>query len=201
MTEPSLRERKKIATSRELALAALDLTLERGLAATTIEEITDRGGFSRRTFANHFTCKQEAVVDGFFLRLGMPGARFDEGSGAPVPVPLTVDAVVDAAQAAYAHVLDEDGIARIVEFGRVVKTEPTLAPYVHHTVFEVRREYRARLVDAGLAPGSAALLLGALLCVGAVVVEELIEGDAAPQDAAALLTEGLERVRRGFRTD
>lgn len=197
MTEPSLRERKKLATRRELALASLDLTLERGLAETTVEEITERVGFSRRTFANHFTCKQEAVVAGFFLRLGLPGSRF-EPFEVELGDPLTVDAVVDAAEAAYRAVFSGEGAVRVAEMGRVVDAEPTLAPFVHQTLFEVRREYRARLVAAGMPPARAALLLGALLCVGGVVVEELIAGHTAPDDVAALLAEGLDHVRHGF---
>jgi len=202
VTEPSLRERKKIATARELALAALELTLEQGLTETTVEEIAERVGYSRRTFANHFSCKQEAVVEGFFLRLGMPGSRFEPGpSEAELPVPATTGAIVDAAARVYESVFSGDGAARVVEFGRVVSAEPTLAPYVHQTVFEARRAYRALLVDAGMPPARAALLLGALLCVGGVVVEELLEGDAEPADVASIVTEGLDHVRRGFAED
>lgn len=198
MTELSLRERKKIATGRELALAALDLTLERGLADTTVEDIVEHVGYSRRTFANHFTCKQEAVVDGFFLRLGMPGVRFEPPPGGEVPVPVTTDAVVDAAARAYAEVFTGDGASHVIEFGRVMHREPSLAPYVHQTVFEARRAYRERLVAAGMPPNRAVLLLGALLGVGGVVVEELLEGNAEPDDVPALLAEGLGHVRRGF---
>ena len=199
MTEPSLRERKKIATGRELALAALELSLARGLAETTVEEIAEHVGYSRRTFANHFTCKQEAVVAGFFLRLGMPSARFGTApSELEIAAPATVDAIVDAAERAYTAIFDGDGASRVVEFGRVVNAEPTLAPFVHQTVFEARREYRSQLVAAGMSPSRAALLLGALLCVGGVVVEELLEGELAPVDVSALLAEGLTNVRRGF---
>jgi len=203
VTELSLRERKKIATGRELALAALDLTLERGLAETTVEDIVEHVGYSRRTFANHFTCKQEAVVDGFFLRLGMPSARFaavpgDLPAAADVSAPLRIDAVIDAAADAYEAVFTAAGSSLVADFGHLLHSEPTLAPYVHQTVFAVRREARARLVDAGMPPRRAALLLGALLGVGGVVIEELLEGDAGPDDVAALLAEGLAHVRRGF---
>jgi len=199
VTEPGLRERKKNATGRELALAALDLVLEHGLAETTVEDIADRVGYSRRTFANHFTCKQEAVVAGFFVRLGMPGARFGtEPTEAELPSPLTAEGVVDAAARTYAQVFAEDGAARLVEFGRVLHAEPTLGPYLHQAMFDARRSYRTWLVEAGMPPTRAALLLGALIGVGGVVVEELLEGDAAPSDVGPLLTEGLDYVRRGF---
>lgn len=199
MTEPSLRERKKLATARELALAALELALARGLSETTIEDIAEHVGYSRRTFANHFSCKQEAVVAGFFLRLGMPGQRFGATQeNLELSAPVQVDEIVDAAERAYSALFDGDGAARVVEFGRFVDAEPSLAPFVHQTVFEARREYRDQLVAAGMAPGRAALLLGALLCVGGVVVEELLAEHATPEDVSALLAEGLGNVRRGF---
>ncbi len=197
MTELSLRERKKIATGRELALAALDLTLERGLTETTVEDIVERVGYSRRTFANHFSCKQEAVVDGFFLRLGMPAGRFGAAPG-DLTAPVTTDTVIDATARAYEDVFTADGSALVADFGRLLRDEPTLAPFLHQTVFEARREFRAHLVDAGMPPRTAVLLLGALLGIGGVVIEELLEGDAGPDDVAALLADGLAHVRRGF---
>ena len=64
-----LRERKKDATRRALAEAALDLAVARGYAAVTIADITDAVGVSRRTFSNYFAGKAEcvaAVIEGWF---------------------------------------------------------------------------------------------------------------------------------------
>ena len=197
MTESSLRERKKIATARDLALAAFELALEHGLGEATVEDVAERAGYSRRTFANHFSCKQEAVVEGFFLRIGMPTDRFGvEPSGDLVPG--SIDGIIDAAAEGLATVFTGPAAALVVDFGRLVEREVTLGPFVHQTVFEVRRVHRDRLVAAGLSQRRAALLLGALLAVGGVVMEELMTGNASPDDVAALLTEGLDHVRRGF---
>jgi AcrR family transcriptional regulator len=57
-----LRTKKKLMTYRALAGAARELTLERGLDAVTIEEITEAAGVSPRTFFNYFSCKEEAIV-------------------------------------------------------------------------------------------------------------------------------------------
>jgi len=65
----SLRERKKDATRRALAEAAMNLAVERGYAAVTIADITDQVGVSRRTFSNYFAGKAEciaAVTEGWF---------------------------------------------------------------------------------------------------------------------------------------
>jgi AcrR family transcriptional regulator len=58
----SLRELKKEATAHALATAAYRLTLERGLDGFVVEDVVKLAGFSRRTFANHYACKEEAVV-------------------------------------------------------------------------------------------------------------------------------------------
>ena len=64
-TASGLREAKKRATARELAIAAYTLVRERGYDAVTIDDIAADAGYSRRTFANHYAGKPEAVVDGF----------------------------------------------------------------------------------------------------------------------------------------
>ena len=58
----SLRERKKDATRRALAEAAMTLAAERGYAAVTIADITGAVGVSRRTFSNYFPGKAECVA-------------------------------------------------------------------------------------------------------------------------------------------
>lgn len=58
----SLRRQKKEATASAMAEAAFQLAMERGLEGFVVEDIVQKAGYSRRTFANHFSCKEEAVV-------------------------------------------------------------------------------------------------------------------------------------------
>ncbi len=62
MTETSLREVKRRATARALAQAAFDLARDHGVDGFTIDEVAARAGYSRRTFANHYAGKEEAIV-------------------------------------------------------------------------------------------------------------------------------------------
>lgn len=62
MSEVGLRERKKFATKEALSRAALELTIERGLDATTAEAIAEAAGVSTRTFHNYFSNKEDAVL-------------------------------------------------------------------------------------------------------------------------------------------
>ena len=57
-----LRERKKDATRRALAEAALDLAFTKGYDSVTIAAITERVGVSRRTFSNYFSGKAECIA-------------------------------------------------------------------------------------------------------------------------------------------
>jgi AcrR family transcriptional regulator len=57
-----LREMKKQMTRESIAESALRLTLQKGLANVTVEEIARDAFVSPRTVSNYFSCKEEAVV-------------------------------------------------------------------------------------------------------------------------------------------
>lgn len=57
-----LRERKKLSTRQELARAALRLAVERGPGNVRREDIAAAADVSLRTFSNHFSSKEEAIV-------------------------------------------------------------------------------------------------------------------------------------------
>lgn len=63
----NLRIIKKEVTVKALADAAFELVLEHGLEGFVVEDVVQRAGYSRRTFANYFLCKEEAVVAGAFM--------------------------------------------------------------------------------------------------------------------------------------
>ncbi|RYF30361.1 MAG: TetR/AcrR family transcriptional regulator, partial [Comamonadaceae bacterium] len=44
--------------------AAMELFNERGYAATTVADIAERAGLTRRTFFRHFADKREVLFDG-----------------------------------------------------------------------------------------------------------------------------------------
>ncbi|MEN0642070.1 TetR/AcrR family transcriptional regulator [Alkalicoccobacillus gibsonii] len=67
MTDDGLRVRKKLATKRDLAEVSFKLAIDRGLDGFIIDDVVKQAGYSRRTFANYFSCKEEAVVSSLAL--------------------------------------------------------------------------------------------------------------------------------------
>lgn len=63
-TPPEDRRQRKARQTREaLATAALELILEHGLAAVTVEAVAERADVTRRTFSRHFGGKEDAALD------------------------------------------------------------------------------------------------------------------------------------------
>ena len=56
------REQKKRETRRAIRDAALDLALQNGIEALTVETIAQTAGVSPRTFFNYFASKEDALV-------------------------------------------------------------------------------------------------------------------------------------------
>lgn len=57
-----LRQRQLDQTRRAIQRAALDLVVDRGFSAASVQSISEAAGVSPRTFFNHFRSKDEALV-------------------------------------------------------------------------------------------------------------------------------------------
>ena len=67
-----LRERKRVETRRRILDVGLKLFVAKGYEATTLDDIAEAAGISRRTFFSYFDSKDEiltAYVDGFVSEL------------------------------------------------------------------------------------------------------------------------------------
>ncbi|BDX34328.1 TetR family transcriptional regulator [Mycobacterium antarcticum] len=83
------RERNKRATRQALRTATLELALERGIDAVTIDEIARRAGVSTRTFFNYFDTKEDAALLELFLVSDEELEGFAVATGSDVWAELT----------------------------------------------------------------------------------------------------------------
>ena len=120
----SLRDLKKAATARELAATAFRLVGERGYDDVTIDQIAEHAGYSRRTFANHFGGKAEAVVDGFLQRL-QPQPLDD------ATAPRTFADLVDASEDFLVTLLDGPALDDVRDFAAIAREHPALESVAH----------------------------------------------------------------------
>lgn len=76
-----LRERKKADTRTALVDAALALFAERGYAHTTVDDIAERAGVSRRTFFRYFATKSEVAFPQRERRLARFALALEDDTG------------------------------------------------------------------------------------------------------------------------
>lgn len=124
---PGLRERKKQDTRAALAAAALQLAVEHGLSAVTVEQIVTAAGVSYRTFFNHFSAKEEALLRPGGDEPGFAAHLAEQDPGLPsLPAARqalrSVVAVLDADREAWLQRLsviaaEPDLLPRLVELG------------------------------------------------------------------------------------
>jgi len=97
-SEPGLRERKRAETHARLQAEGMRLFLDKGFEATTLDEVADAAGVSRRTLLNYFGSKEEIV---FSTKAGFPRMIADAVATRPADEPLlnmVENALIDLAR-------------------------------------------------------------------------------------------------------
>jgi AcrR family transcriptional regulator len=120
MTESPIRDRKVRETRARIAEAALALFLNQGYAETTIDQIAEAAGVSRRTVFHHFPAKESMLLDHFAGRRDVALARL-AARPASEPALVSLHAVL--------RELCEQGYDRrlLTQIRAVLKTQPGLA--------------------------------------------------------------------------
>ncbi|MEU2247138.1 TetR family transcriptional regulator [Streptomyces sp. NPDC019224] len=119
------RERKKAATRRAIADAALRLFLERGYEAVGIREIADAADVSTTTLFKHFPVKEALVFDeDTDQEARLLAAVRERPDGRSIPAALREHALGHRMTA-------PGGDARFVAFSQLVNSTPALRDYAH----------------------------------------------------------------------
>ncbi|MDR1768921.1 MAG: TetR/AcrR family transcriptional regulator [Propionibacteriaceae bacterium] len=134
-----LRERKKQQTLLALHRAALRLTLEAGLEATTVGAIAEAADVSPRTFFNYFAAKEDAVIG--FSEQFMTGL-IDAFADDPEPPADIVAALVEVI---WTLMTDATALGSSADDRQaVIERNPALLRHVFASVASIE----TRLIDA-----------------------------------------------------
>lgn len=125
-----LRERKRRQIAHEFAQTAFDLTVERGINGFTIDELTDRAGYARRTFTNYYSCKEEAVAALAMQELQAGVASLPEFA---VDVPL-----IEWVRTLAKHQLSNGLMEVLLRLGALAEENPSLEPYLARVYTQIR---------------------------------------------------------------
>ncbi|QUL53430.1 TetR/AcrR family transcriptional regulator [Paenibacillus tritici] len=118
------RDKKKKATAYALAEAAFELALEHGMDCFIVDDIVQKTGFSRRTFANYFSCKEEAVATYFMGSASKEDAEILFAGLPPDATPL--DALYNLLKVQ----LTSEFLHKLRQFVSLVDLNPSLEPYI-----------------------------------------------------------------------
>ena len=206
VTELGLREAKRRATAHALARAAFDLAVERGVDDFTIDDVATRAGYSRRTFANHFSCKEEAIT-------GLAVERLREGLETLPPMPEDTP-LLDWLMALARHQLSGGMLGLLQQLRQLAQEHHGLEPYLADVQLQIRRMAQgavAARAGSNVSRLSSHILVGAafgaLMSVLDGRVPIRLPGDPQPTsddgngDAVTVdefLTTVFTHLRRGF---
>jgi len=141
MNKSSLREIKKEATAHALAEAAFQLALERGMDGFVVEDVVQRAGYSRRTFANYFSCKEEAVATATIPYHDV-GEFYELLNRMPDST-----SPIDAMYQFVKMQLAEESLRRMKQLFKLSESYPNLRPYTLTAVHLLQREAQNLLTD------------------------------------------------------
>jgi AcrR family transcriptional regulator len=195
VTELGLRERKKADTRAALAAATLRLTVERGWDHVTVEAIAGAADVSYRTFFNHFSSKEEAL-----LTPGGPDHPRLSSRLRAQPAGLTVEEAIRAAVRQDVVALESDPVG-LLDRMTVLMSTPSLLPRLVEISATDEREFAVAIAertgqdaDADLLPALLAAVVSAALRVS--LLRWQAQGGSTP--LTALADEALDAVAAGL---
>ncbi|WP_339316709.1 TetR/AcrR family transcriptional regulator [Paenibacillus sp. FSL R10-2734] len=122
--KPTLRDKKKEATAYALAKSSFELALELGMDGFIVDDVVQKAGYSRRTFANYFSCKEEAVAAYF---IGNASRKDQNNLLADLPQDTTP---LDALYKLFKLQFTSEFLHQLRQFVSLANQYPSLEPYI-----------------------------------------------------------------------
>jgi AcrR family transcriptional regulator len=191
--ELGLRERKKQATRAALVQAALELAVERGVEAVTVEDIAAAADVSPRTFFNHFASKEQAFVADGLDRSARFLAAFRARDIAEPAWPALRDAALEAFDFA-----EVDERQRALS-EQLIRSSPTVLAELLHEFERLDQELTEEIAcHTGESPSTLGprLMATGVLAVVRAAMEAWRTGEGTAFHE--LLTEGFDRLAPAF---
>ena len=195
MNEPGLRERKKADTRAALAAATVRLAVDRGWEHVTVEAIAAAADVSYRTFFNHFSSKEDAL-----LHPGGPDQPRLSTRLRAVPADVAPLSAVRTAVRAELVELEADPVG-LLERLTVLMGTPSLLPRLVEMSATDEREFALAVAertgtdaDADLLPPLLAAVVSAALRVS--LLRWQAQGGTTP--LTELADEALDAVAAGL---
>lgn len=191
--EPGLRERKRRATHQRIADEAARLATEKGLHATTIDEIAAAADVGRATFFRYFDAKETAVAEGF----SVPWLQLIVENLLVQPPELSAMEAVIETFAGFAGDFDREVESLVLQQARMSQASPalqawTLALYVRLEL-AIAEAVTPRFVDLG-PDDPRPRLVGALTMSAVRITLDTWLASGGTKDLAALLQSALRSV-------
>ncbi|QSF43791.1 TetR/AcrR family transcriptional regulator [Paenibacillus tianjinensis] len=200
----TLRDKKKEATTFALAEAAFELALVRGMDGFIVDDIVQQAGVSRRTFANYFSCKEEAVAAYFMSSASKEDQNMLLAGLPPDATPL--DALYCLLKLQFTSAF----LHKLRQFVSLANQYPTLEPYllsVFHRLQIAAQEVLEQFTRGRYTDGYTHLLAGAVY--GAFIpimdgrLNVLLPGEAQDERSSAIsfdhyLNSMFGYLRKGF---
>ncbi len=185
-------------TAARLEMIAVDLVLERGLAAVTVDDICHQAGISQRTFFNHFRTKEEAVF-------GRDLAGIDEREAREFLVSQSRDVIADAMRLVLSAQSKNGERALLLKRKQLIHSNPLLVGKHLEKMKAVRAELTELIylrIKAHAPAGETELetrgVASIIAELAGVLLRLSVESQVAwpdPEGASALLAATLERAR------
>lgn len=185
---PGLRERKRQETLRRITDAGICLFIEKGIDATTVDDIAAAAGISRRTFFHYFGSKDDILLS---LQSGMGeliAQRVRKAEDGTTPLSALRHAVISTC----AEVPADDMIA----LDRLMRSSPAVQARKQASYVEHERTLFAALRDRWPEPErEMALRLVALLAIGAIrVATEALHEEGEQRTLVELLNAAFDTL-------
>lgn len=188
-----LRSIKKQLTRESIAAAALRLSMDKGLAHVTIDEIADLAFVSPRTVSNYFSCKEEAVVAAGSTLWELV-ARYDQTRGGGSPMAALRKVVTD-----FFGGRSDDELEQTRQWQRLIEGNVSLRAYQMADYDEAERNLQTIVAErAGTGDSLYSLLVAAAGIAAVKVAVGTWARSEAPGELAGLLDAAFDHIGEGL---